>query len=215
MPGTNWTGFTNTYLSIVGGKLRQKVDKETEGAVHREYELPSGEKGEKWELVYKDWSGIVRDLYKKDTDFGTMFNVVFDDAVISMNTDSRFFQDFVKKFASADLKKAITLSPYDFEDKDGKKVTGLTVTQNGVKLSDYFYDFETKKYKHDFPKADHSAKKPYDKDDWKAYFIGVKKFLLAYVELALLPKLERKEVPLEVDNSANDDAEKQLDEVPF
>lgn len=202
-----------TYLSIVGGKIRNKVTEETPGAVLRKYELPNGEKGEKWELVYDSWEGVVKGLRMNETEYGKFLEVEFEDAVLSIHSDSRYFADFVKKLASADLKEAIEIKPYDFEDDNKKKVVGVTLTQKGEKLTDYFYDFATKTYKHDFPKAAHTTKKPYDKDDWKAYFLGVKKFLIAYVTLTIAPKLEGEpEIPVINEGSK---VEVELAQVPF
>lgn len=217
MPGTQLTQGDRIYLSVIQGKLRQsyQVTKETPGAVLREYKLSDGTEGSKWELIYKDWSGVVRDLRVKDTDYGKMYEIVFDDATITLNTDHRFFQDFVKKFASADPKQAITLSPYDFENDEKKRVAGMTVTQNGKKLTDFFYDFEKKKYLNDFPMSGHTTKKPYDKDDWKAYFLGVKKFLLAYSELTIVPLLSKEVAQEEALPVSDDDSAAKLEEVPF
>lgn len=189
MPGTQYEGG-RTYLSIVGGKIRHKVTEDTEGAVLRKWETPTGEKGEKWELVYESWNGLIKDIRVNETEYGKFLEVKFDDATLSIHTDSRYFSDFVKKLASADLTKPIVIRPYDFEDDKKQKVVGVTLTQLGEKLTDHFYDFSTKTYKFDFPKAAHTKTTPYDKDDWKAYFLGVKKFLLAYVAMNIAPKLE-------------------------
>ena len=210
MPGKTFEGG-RTYLSIVGGKIRNKVTEDTPGAVLRKYELPNGTKGEKWELVYESWEGQIKSLRMNETEYGKYLEVEFEDAVLSIHADSRYFGDFVKKLASADLSQAISVRPYDFEDDNKKKVVGVTLMQGETKLTDYFYDFAKKEYKHDFPKAGNTSKKPYDKDDWKAYFLGVKKFLIAYVTLNLAPKLEQGDTPV----VETGEPEIVIDKVPF
>lgn len=213
MPGTMYEGG-GVYLSIIGGRIRQKVDEGTEGAVLRKYETPTGEKGEKWELVYNTWEGVVKGLKIVENDYGKFLNVVFDDATLSIHSDSRYFSDFVKKLAGADLSKSIKVQPYDFEDENKKKVTGVNVYQGTDKLKDFFYDFEEKKQLNGFPVAGHSKAKPYDKDDWKMYFMEVKKFLIAYIMLNIEPKIvhaeeERVEIPKGEEKEIN------LAQIPF
>lgn len=184
MPGIP-VSQTATYLSIVGGRFSQKVNKDTPGAVHREYELSNGAKGEKWELVFAKWSGVVRGIEFKDSDYGKVCNVILDDATITLNTDSNFFSDFAKKIFSADLTKSIEFSPYDFESEEGKKLKGITMKQNSNKLYNYFYDAEKKVNLRDFPTAENIT----EKDDWKVYFLGVKKFLIKRLEWLEFPKV--------------------------
>lgn len=215
MPGKQYTGGSGIYLSIVGGKLRQKVDEGTEGAVLRKYETPAGVKGEKWELVYESWSGVVKGLRINENDYGKFLEVKFDDATLSIHTDSRYFGDFCKKIASADIAKEINVRPYDFEDDNKNKVTGLTITQDGKKLTDYFYNFKAKKQLHDFPKSGHTKAKPYDKDDWKIYFLEVKKFLEAYILLNVEPKIVKEKEEEAVEIPIIEESEMQIDKVPF
>ena len=61
---------------------------------------------------------------------------------------------------------------------NGKKGEHADTFLVGVHLAPKTYSFDTKD-------------KPYDKDDWKAYFIGVKKFLVAYVTLSIIPLVEK------------------------
>jgi len=214
-------GGNKTYLKIIDGKLRQEVDKDTQGAVKRDWTAPDGSTGTKWELVFDSVSGTLTGLSTRDTDFGKFLNIEFDGIeVVSLHTDHRYFSDFVKKLASCDVTKPMTVRPYDFVDKNEKRVTGVSITQEGHgwrddKAPDFFYDFEKKTYKHDFPKAAHTKTNPFDKDDWKAYFIGVKKFLLAYVTMTIAPQVEKnapKEEPMpEVEKKEDID----LSSVPF
>lgn len=170
---------TKPYLSIVQGRLNQKVSEDTEGAVKREYELKDGTKGVKFVKYFKNWTGRITDLRVKQTDFGQMLDVVFDDAVLSLNTESRYFTDFSKKLRGANVNQPITIAPFDFEP-DGKRVVGVLMVQNGQKLRNYYWENETKRTINGFPIP---QEKNMTKDDWKVFFIGVKKFLLKELEL--------------------------------
>ena len=52
MPGEKF-GARKIYLSIVQGRIRQKVAEGTEGAEKREYKVQNGTTGEKWDICYK------------------------------------------------------------------------------------------------------------------------------------------------------------------
>jgi len=207
MPGET-SSFSNLpFLTVIKGTLMQRADEGTPGAKLRKYELKDGTKGEKWEIPYRAWSGIVRDLRFHTTDFGEMLNVEFDDAILSLNTDSKYFGEFVKKFASADPQKEITIAPYDFETDDGKKKTGMNVVQDGEKLYDKFttYNKETREwsYAEGFPQPEGDE---VTGDDWKVYFIKVKKYLKKWVE----------ENPINtIGDKTGDNEEIDLSKIPF
>jgi hypothetical protein len=53
------------YLSIVQGSLKQSVPEGTPGAVRREWEA-GGEKGVKFEIPYKAYTGRITNVYFYD-----------------------------------------------------------------------------------------------------------------------------------------------------
>lgn len=176
MPATQEQQSGTTYLSIKQGMIRQKVAEGTPNAVLRKYTNPqTGAQGEVWELVYPGWRGIVRDINFYEGEGYENVNVVFDDVSLSMNVDSRYATDFLRKFAGADWHKEVVLTPYDFVNDEGKKRSGLTLTQGGNKLPDFF---STKNAKGEWvQKEGFPAYTGTDKDDWKMYLIQTKKFL--------------------------------------
>lgn len=190
------------FLSISGGKLRRKVEEGTPGAVAR----INKNNEQVYELVYPGWSGTVHDWEVASNDFGDQLRVTFDDAVLTMNVESAYFRDFVRKFASADKHRAVTVKPYDFVTDEGKRMTGLNIFQGENKLDDYF----SKKTEsgwvamHGFP----------EEEDWDIKKVLIKKFYIAYVGLNPLntigdqPKqeLEAKEMEAKEIN---------LDDVPY
>ena len=189
MPGTPITSG-KPFLSIVGGNFSQKVKEGTPGATCRKWEIPNGASGEKWEFIFKEWEGRIVSIKFKDSDFGKSCDVELEDAVVSLNTEARFFPDFAKKIFPADLSKSISFAPYDFEGDDSKKIVGITMRQGNDKLANHFYDGEKKEAINGMPTTESGVK--YDKDDWKTFFIKVKKFLISEVEKLEIPYFEPK-----------------------
>ena len=215
MPGDLQNNTGKPYLRIVGGKIVQKVDKGTPKAKLREYELPNGTKGSKYELVYNNWSGVITNIVIKDTEYGEMCNIEFTDAILSLGTSSRYFQDFACKVFSGDIKQEFLLHPYDMEVDTGRK-SGISVQQNGEKLKNYFYDMEEKKSLHGFPEVDEEAKNT--KNYWKKYFMDVEAFLVEKIKgLTFVPQ-----APTEADDEKSDELDElfnsvtpRTDDLPF
>ena len=205
MPGERF-GSRKPYLSIIQGTLKQKVTPETKDAERRDYELKDGTKGTKYELSFKSWRGVVQDLRLKEGEYGETLEVEFEDAILTINTDSRYFNDFVKKLVSADISKEIEVSPFDFES-EGKKLTGVSIYQqkNGerVKLENHFWNDKDKKSCNGMPIPSGDTNR-FKKDDWKMYFILVKKFLVAQL-LKINEKIEEESLKTAVDSAIDDE----------
>ena len=175
------------FLSVVGGTFAQKATKDTPDAKLREYEFKDGTKGSKWEINFLNWSGVIQSIVFKATPYGDMCNIEFDDVIVSLNTESRYFTDFAQKIKNADLSKSIKLHPYDFEGDNGKKVKGISMEQNGEKLKNYYYDFDNKKAINGFPEVD-QEKAAEKKTYWKGYFLSVADFLVGEMEKLEFPE---------------------------
>lgn len=173
------------FLTIVGGDLVQKVAEGTQGAVKRVYETPDGGKGEKWEIHHRDLTGYISGIDFRDTDFGEQCNIKITDgvetAVLSIPTESRYFMDFGQKLSNIDFNEQIVLNPYDFTGNNGKQIRGISIQQNGQKVENYFWDKENKKLINGIVSPENNGK-DFDKDDWKMYFIRLKKFLKKHIE---------------------------------
>lgn len=183
MPGKTF-GPRKPFLSIIEGTLRQKVDEKTKGAQARTYKTKdkNGKEIEatKYELTFLEWSGKIIDIRFKDTPYGHVCEVEFNDAIITIPTEGRYFQDFAQKIMSANLGQTIIFHPFDFEGDDGKNKKGVALEQNGQKLKSYYYDPKEGKSCHGIPTPQGNTKN-YSKDDWKIYFLQLKKFLIAEV----------------------------------
>ena len=193
MPGELLHGTNKPYLRIVDGHLVQAVEEGTPGAKLRKWELPTGQKGEKWELNYSSWSGKITGVNFRETEYGEVCILELEDAALSINTVSRYFSDMASKLYGADLTQDITLHPYDFES-EGKRFKGVSVQQDGAKLKNYFYDGE--KNLHGFPEVDKSktSKKTY----WKIYFAEVAEFLVEQLKALKFPEIVNADTVAEV-----------------
>lgn len=200
MPGNQISNSKKPYLRIVGGNLCQKVDKSTNGARFREYELPGGGSGSKWELVYVNWTGVIENITFKDSDYGETCTIELGDAFIVLNTASRYFQDFACRLFSGDIKKPFLFHPYDME-ADGRQKTGISLQQDGEKLQNYFYNGT--KNLHGFPEPDEARK--VKKSYWKIFFAEVAEFLIAKIE-----KLEFEKPEIEEDEEQTEQTGKEL-----
>lgn len=173
------------YVSILSSDatLRMVVPTGTPDSVVRTYETSDGKTGTKTELVFNKMSGKITDISFFDGDFGKLLQLdITDDAgtlTLSVNTAQNYGEDLMKKIPSLDLSKGVEFAPYSFIDDNGKTRKGVTVTQEGKKIQNFFYDIANKKNLYDYPTPTGSEK---DKDDWKVYFIQARKFLVAYIE---------------------------------
>jgi hypothetical protein len=204
------------YLSVVGGNMAEASEEGVEGAVKREYETSDGKKGVKFEILHKDLTGFIVGVAFEDSRFGEKANIRIqkgtDVAQISFTTDSKYFIDFSRKLPNVDLSQEVTLNPYDFEPEEGKRLTGVSMKQGGEKVADYYWD--GKKTRKGFPEVSKEERKDYDKDDWKMFFLKLKKYLKKEVQGLTIPSYtpapesviaDSPEAPANLEAEDNDD----------
>jgi len=191
-----------TYAYVLSdGLIRVKSEEGVEKAIKRDYETPTGDKGTKWELVYAKLEGFINRIGFKDNEFGKFLEVDFRNSAIELDPDEKisclsldvtnsFAQDLMKKLPNVNLEGFVSLVPYSLESKKtGKTLKGITVYQDNKKIEGFFYDKIEKVNINGFPEVDQEKAKTYDKDDWKIYFLSVKKFLVKYTEDNIIPKV--------------------------
>jgi hypothetical protein len=91
------------------------------------------------------------------------------------------------------LEKEVRLRPYSFEDsKTGKKIRGISVYQQvgreWEKLENFFRDPESKTEHAMGSRSQRVIRRSTTRDDWMAYFIRVRKFLMAYADEHIYPQ---------------------------
>lgn len=196
------------YLSILAdGRLHETVPQTREGAVLREYETSDGKKGEKWELVYSAVKATITGISFQTGEYGEQVQLALtdgeDEITLSQGCATPFGEDILKKLPNVDLTKEVIIRPFAFEGDDGKTIRGVEIKQGDKKLSNYFWDAESKKALHGYPESDGNKD---DKDDWKIHFLKARKFLVNYVkenvkvaqratEPVEYPSLDSSEVP--------------------
>ena len=181
------------YLGIAQGNITQKADKDDPLAIAREYEDDNGNKKVVYEHQFSELTGLLQEVKFRDGKFGEEWMIVIKDVdetyILTIKTGDRYFQDFGKKVRNIDLSEEITLSPFDFEGDNGNPVRGISITQGGEKVMNFYYDAENKKDINGFPSVTAKERKEFDSDDWKMYFIKVKKFLKKEIQAIKFAKL--------------------------
>lgn len=186
---------TKKIISVLGstGDFRMVVPEGTEGAVRREYESSTGEKGVKHELVFKSISGMVTDVNFFDGDYGKNLVITFDfedgsePVAVSLGCNTPFGEDVLKKLPNIDFKKPLSMKPYAFVGDNGKPMKGVTIMQGETKVANAFYKPETKESLLDYPKPEGKVS-DYDADDWKVYFTQARKHTIKYAADNILPQ---------------------------
>lgn len=205
------------YLSIISGSIRKQVSKGTDGAVIRKYETSDGKTGEKYELIYSAITGKINDISFHDSEFGKQMSIQIVDGGdvynLQMSLNQAYAEDLMRKLPNVDLTKEVKLSPYDFlDDNSGKNRKGITVYQGDNKIENYFWDNEKREPKNGLPQPE-GDKDTYDKDDWKMYYIKVRKFLEKYIQENVIPKLPNQLESVTDDNYPKEDINP--DDIPF
>lgn len=193
--GLKNTRSYKTFASIISdGSIRVKTDESNPLAVKRDWELADGTKGTKYELVYTELSGVIQDIEFRDGDYGTSLNIAFQDnegepIILTMNIESTYAEDLMKKLPAIDYLREVTVKPYSFEDDNKRLKRGISVSQGEIKVKNFFYDADKKTNLHDYPAIpkDHG----WDKNDWKIYFLTTRKFLKKFTEEVVIPAIPK------------------------
>lgn len=206
---------TGRFITILAdGKFHETVPAGTDGAVLREYETSSGQKGEKWELVYTRLEAKITKIDFKDGEFGEQILITFHDEdnelVLSQLVATNFGEDILKKLPNVDFSDRVSFSPYAFTNQEnGKLVRGVTLYQKDRKLFNYFWDNEKKEPKNGYPEAPKGES--LTKDDWKIHFLQARKFLVGYAKENIVSKFAG-EAPAKVEYP---DEEIDPESIPF
>lgn len=200
--GLEKTSGGKTFATIVGGKIRVKVEEGTEGAVPREYKTPAGVEGVKHELVYDRVSGVISNIKLSDKKWGKVLEIDIDGITLSLNADSSNARNIMERLPALKLDQELQIVPYDFTTDEGKKKSGVTIYQ-GEKINSYYSD--GKQATNGYPKSQGSD------TNWKIYFLQVTDFLVAETEKFIENNIpETKQQITEKDTDEID-----IDGVPF
>jgi hypothetical protein len=177
MPGQLQT-TSKSYLKIIDGTFVIPCKEGEVGSRSRQYEDDNKKMQTVYEVPYASWTGTVQNISFKEGKFGEQCFVELEDITIALGTAGRYFKDFACKLLSGDMSKPFTFHPYSMGGENEKKIQGVSVQQNGVKLPIYFYDKNTKTNINGFPNVDEAMQAKLKKNYWKVYFAEVEAFLI-------------------------------------
>ena len=187
------TRESQTFLQVIAdGSIRMQVPEGTEGSVRREYEDKDGNKQFKIEAVFNAIDGMLGDITVKAGKFGDQIMVPITDQdsgevyTLALGTSSNFGEDFMKKLPNINLAEPVLLAPFSFIGDNGKDVRGMDIRQgfdvnvpnSGEKAANHYRDAEAKRNINGMPTPEGDTRH-FNTDDWKVYFITVRKFLIA------------------------------------
>jgi hypothetical protein len=142
--GTNNNGGSAIYLRIADGMVVEQVEEGKEGAISRTTkpsdEHPNGRTV--WERRDKFVEGVVISMFRKEREYkGEVMNslaIRLKDGgevyQIDLNEGNRYWSSFMLRLPNLDLSKSVRLLPYDFTDKEGRRVVGMNLMQGSDKV---------------------------------------------------------------------------------
>lgn len=160
-----------TFAKIMYGNFVIEATKDTPGAKER---FSENKNANVYELEFNECENvIIKSLQVRESQFGEQLNVAVEangkTSVIQMPVASNYFDSFCEKIKRVDFKNPVNLTVYEFTNDKQKRVSGINIFQQGKKLEKY-YTRETPNGRPQ-PASDNMSK-----DDWKIYFLQVKKF---------------------------------------
>jgi hypothetical protein len=124
------TRQTGNFITILGGKLCQRVPGGTEGAVKRTNKLGNVVN----EKFYDSFTGKLIDIKVQDGTYGKTWNFVFKDKeepyTLQLSYSNSFSTALLKMLPNIDLTKEMKLSP-SVKEIDGKDRSSLFINQDG------------------------------------------------------------------------------------
>jgi hypothetical protein len=191
----------SVWYSIIEGSFRTQVSQDDPRAVRRDWKGTDGSTGTKYERIVNAVIGYITAINFYDGEYGMEIVISLDKdergktPKVSLSTSSREGESFLKRLPNIDFKKEVHLRPFSFTDKkENGEVRGLAVTQPDekgeftVKVGNYFYDEATKKEINGLPVPDGDTEE-YSNDDWKLYYMQVRKFLITYAKERVVPTI--------------------------
>ena len=178
---------------LADGLLRENVPEGTEGAKLRVVKDDAGNvKAEKWELTYPGITGFITGVTTFDGEYGVNILISMKDEneeefTVSLKASSMYGEDFLHKLPNVDMSKEITLKGYNFEAEGGRKMTGITMTQDvggqATKLRNAFNYKENDKWVtpiEGYPQPD-DKKPPKNSEAWKIFFAQRREWVVEYL----------------------------------
>lgn len=143
--GTKNTESGAVFLRLADGKVVETVEANTPGAESRTTK-PSDEHPEGrtvWERKDDYVEGMITSIYRKEREYKgevmksliVRLSDVGENYNVEIREGSRYWSCFMLRLPNIKLGEPVRIVPYDFTDKEGKRIIGLNVLQSGVKVN--------------------------------------------------------------------------------
>ncbi len=142
--GSNSNDGSAIYLRIADGMIVEQVEEGTANAVSRTTkpsdEHPNGRTV--WERRDQYVEGVIISMFRKEREYkGEVMNSlairlkdVGETYQLEMNEGNRYWSSFMLRLPNLDLTKGVRFAPYDFTDKEGRRVIGMNLIQGNAKV---------------------------------------------------------------------------------
>jgi hypothetical protein len=217
------TGSNKKYYAVFNGAFRTRVPEDTEDAIPR----INKNKVQVFEREVKALFGFIEEVALEDSDFGKQLKITLDknddgvNPILSFGVESKDGRDVLKKLPAVDFTKEVRIMPYRFTPEDKQEeISGISITQKDeegkytVKVENFFFDPETKKYIHGYPVIDWDKA---SESEQKIYKIQRDEFLVNYLKENILPRFSEKLVqfPTRAVEPTYPDEEIDVSSIPF
>jgi hypothetical protein len=138
--GTKQSEGKKVYLSVVGGKLTQRCEESTPGAVKRVNKMGK----EVYELHHNFVSGMMTGIaLRESAEFGDSYEVFLEEVgevyVINIPISGRVSNGILSRLPNIDLTSPVEIRTFMITDKEsGKEKSFSSVYQNGLKIEPAF-----------------------------------------------------------------------------
>ena len=194
------------YITILGGKLCQRVKEGTEGSIKRTNKIGKIVS----EKFYDSFTGKLVDIKTADGAYGKTWNFHFQDKaeiyVLQLSYNNGFAMALLKTLPNADLTKEMKVSPFT-KEVDGKNKSTLFVNQDGTALKHYY----TKEHPNGLPEWKQitvKGEKVWDSTDQL-------KFLEDMVKTTIVPKLAGSKIEAQVSQAVEEPVELETEKLEF
>lgn len=217
MGATPYSNEKKQYFNAHGFQFTTRTTEGSEGATKRTILKDGEEPRDVWEHLFKDLTGNIVSIELKQGKFGKQYEIIINDLldtmILQLPAESGYADTLICRLPNIDPLQSVKLVPYSFiPEGKKKKKDGLNVFQNDVKILSAF----TKENHNGAPQPE---KPVMDEDEWKIYFMQLRKFyskvVLSFNDKlkALKPETKNSYVPEQADDSFTPD--NAADDLPF
>jgi hypothetical protein len=171
----------NIYLNIISGRIHRRVPQGTEGATSRT--LQDGKIVH--EQIFSFVEGVLTNIEMREGDYGKQWMLNFEDKkesyVLQVSETSGYGDDLLTKIPALDKNQTYRVVPYEYTSKQGKKRAKLKIIYDEEQVNSCYHKFTQvgEGWKVDItdPKYPKPQSDQMDSEEWKIYFMQVRKYL--------------------------------------